>query len=390
MDAAGQWWERTYGPRKVIRSLVQAIELDARAVLLSAPCDLAFRHEMRACVIHNWRTDEGLRGLTVPEYDCAKDGKEGLSFEESLLEKVFPKESEQKKDTESVIAFFKRKNLLALKVIWIKGIVNAQDRDAALKFATKFAQQSKEGFLIVELAPEYIPNNFRSFPVIRVETDETDMESFSQTCLREKNEEVSMPYFLCRYLTLLASALCGTDAELSHLFINRFHYSSDDPIFVLDQIYKSGELPSSREKEKGSGQAQHVFYLLKNNKTEDVRRLVWKAQIQALFPVLEDIRSVLIERYFSFWESALKEVIVKESLPDERGVHKRIYDPWALELGQMKFCLNKVANSSAVSAKDNASIQMLPPFRHKLAHLETMTPDDVTSLEKIAVQYYSE
>lgn len=380
MNEAELWWERTYGPSKILEQLKE-VQIGERAVVLSFPADFSFLHELRTFVQNEWGMldDE----IEVLFFDCTESRNQD-SFDERLAETVAPKEF-MRKEGGSVARWIIRKGYLEGRVLWIKG-VDEREKSEAIRFAEEYGRKGDKGLVVLELMMQFLPKTGLKIREIAFSINDTDMETYAINLFHQKydEKEKNFPPYIYRYLSMLTTALCRTDAELASEFVKEYDFWLSEPREVLEEIREGGYLPSQRGQNRFDGQEEHIFYLMEHE-PKDIDRLVWRAQIQSVFPVLEDIRRALIDRYYGFWSNCLEEIEVYDMNAGEE--RERIVSPVGLELAQLKYCLRHACDSSCVNREDYDNMLELPSFRNKLAHLEILTREEICKVFDFAERY---
>lgn len=382
MEAANLWWERMFGPERTLEKLAQSYQRDSRSAVFLIPADVPYLPDLRELVKREWRVRNDDSRLEIIEFDCADAAGD---FDGALLEKLAPQGTPLRRQGVSLADFIHGEKLLRGKALWITG-ADASTRDAALRLAHAYSRYGKpeDGFVLLELRHSLRPASLPERNQVTLSVGETDMETYATDLFRERYAEEAVRPCVYRYLSFLASSLCGTDAELAEQFAMRFDYRKDDPAATVRSIMEQEIFPEEWGSEVSEGEEAHPFSLLRSGEKEEIEKRIWRAQIRAVFPALEDIRWALIDKYREFWTDCLQELeVYGESSQGQR----RISSPDDLELTQLNYCLHRVGDSSAVHPSDYGNIGFLPEQRNRLAHLYPLTPADIGRIFEIMEQY---
>lgn len=379
MERAKLWWERMFGPARALQILSQAYQGESRSLVVTLPADVSYLTDLRAFVKQEWRIRHG-GALEVLEFDCSEHAGD---LSNAILDVLAERRPLWRKGL-TLADLIKNEGLLCGKVLWLKGI-DEKTCGEALRLAQGYSRSGKpgDGFILLELRSSLRPKKF-SLKEVLLAAGETDIETFATHLFRERYAEEDLRPYVFRYLAYLASSLLGTDAELVERFSAEFDYKTDDPVALVRSIMTSGVLSAERGSGTCAGENRHIFSLLQSGEEKEIEKRIWRAQIRAVFPLLEDIRRTLIDRYRDFWQDCLDAFCVKDMDPQEP---KRITSPEQLELAQLNFCLHKAVDASAVSAADYKHINFLPDQRNALAHLETLGSDAISRVFEIAKEF---
>ena len=127
-----------------------------------------------------------------------------------------------------------------------------------------------------------------------------------------------LPDFLKNYLAGLAAEVCGSDVELCAECIRRGNYFLKEPYDTIKSIAGSAI--------RSDGTAFSI-------RLEEpvINRLIWKAQLKIVFPVIEDYRGSFVEKYHReitgdrLWKSTIGRLPEDclSKVPMERSIRNR-------------------------------------------------------------------
>ena len=109
--------------------------------------------------------------------------------------------------------------------------------------------------------------------------------------------------------------------------------------------------------------------ILKNKPREEIDRAIWTTQVKLIFPLLEIFRRDFVKKY---------EPLITSLLPFELNSGKKIYVPDEAELGD----LYSILSGENLSQADWEDLKIYRDARNKLAHLATLTLEEVQTIFK--------
>lgn len=189
-----------------------------------------------------------------------------------------------------------------------------------------------------------------------------------------------------QYIATVATLLCKCDVELSVSLIEEDSFSTTSPIDTLENIaqdiyYENRFLAEHLD-------TSHPFYLIRNEKRDEMQKKVWQAQLQILFPLFESERIGFIEKHCHEIKDALAAEYVnynKNSNGYITQYGERVIDPFDVELGTIHR-MNHLKRTSDTSLyllflpneKDRERIELLHDMRNSIAHVEPCKETQVT------------
>lgn len=147
-----------------------------------------------------------------------------------------------------------------------------------------------------------------------------------------------------QYLAEITSELCRKDTFLIYdlleapeeLYTNTYRYYNQ---FVLEKVSEN-----------------------------EINKILWKSQIKLVFPILEEYRCFLVEKYRSDLES---------KLPFEVPYGESITEPENLELGHILF-LNKELDF--LKKNELEKLRLYKTVRNNIAHMRPASPDSIEGI----------
>lgn len=374
------WWEHTYGPMTTIEAIVNEIRDGEIGVIVRVDENMAYRREFRQAVYRRISGEVNCN-IRKADLDCAQLTREGKSLARGLIELLSNGDEPIYMRNETESDHVVKHGLLANKLLWIKGIGTETEHKCALKLAGELCKKRSAcgGYILIETPFNTDIGTVKNTAAI--DTTEIihpiDMESFALHYYRSRCGKDAGSFLLSRYVGLVASCVCGTDAEIAAAMIDTADFINDDLVDVLKRIVAGGSINELRGSVAGSGRQAHPLYLLKTGREDAIRRSVWKAQLQVFFPVIEEQRWYFIDKY----GEQLKDILEKETVYDVNG-RTRVTNVSDLDIGQLYFCFTK--DKSSFSSDDFDAISFLRDARNSIAHLDLLKPTEISRLIAVA------
>lgn len=346
------WWTQIPKANQFLHTVTNAL-LNGRSVILSVPAALPWRQTMHELVEQLLNEGNPLDRLVT--FDCpAEDVGEYLFSHYCKKEK----RATYKRGI-SYAAFLARSEALVLNscYLWVQNIPGER-----LEEWTQFISEYNKSLpphrppalFLLETRDTEQRKGIKGVQrlVFSEYFDEYDYFAFCALA----SADVSMASSLRTYLAELCSTLCGQDVELCAACIRRGKKFLEAPEAILDEIV-GGEIRSD-----GSSFAI-------SSEKDTVRELIWKSQVRALFPILQQFRSTLVGRHY-------REISL--SLPITTPFGDVIDDPQDVELGPLislagRHCLS-------LSREEYDLLDLFRDVRNKLAH---MKPVDFSAAHKV-------
>lgn len=338
------WWQQTFGPSRLVGHTASLMN-ENKVVFILIDKNTAYKHEMREAVTKYY--NDNFSPFACDTFDCAEILSSDDDFSAAVVKSFTDGEEPLLYKGETVVDFAVREGIFSDKILWFKGIESAEILAKAAGFAAQYNKKCKKdnGVVVIETPREFADGgygNFRKVDTAGIIT-ETDTEVFALNIYRSKNEREgrNVADMLSKYVSVLATCVCGTNAELAERLIISVDLTGDG---VTEEIGRTmgGRLD-----------------------TKELNKRIWEAQLKTFFPLIEERRLFFVSKYESFFRGATAILGLKDKVTGEA-----ITDPYDLETGQLLFCLNIV--SSTVTTADFNEIRFLRDVRNNLAHLEIL------------------
>ena len=346
------WWTQIPKANQFLHTVTDTL-LSGRSVILSVPAGLPWRQTMHELVERFLNEGNPLDRLVT--FGCpAEDVGEYLFSEYCKKEK----RATYRRGT-SYAAFLARSEALVLNhcYLWVQNVPGERlgewtqfiaeynralppDRPPALFLLETEDEEQRKGVKGVQRVTfsEYF--------------DEYDYFAF---CALASAWEPMAPA-LRTYLAELCSTLCGQDVELCAECIRRGKQFLEAPEETL------GEIAVGEVRSDGSPFAICL-------EGDAVRESIWKSQIRALFPILQQYRSTLVGRHYGE---------IARSLPITTSFGEVIDDPQDVELGPLILLAGR--HCLSLSGEEYDLLDLFRDVRNKLAH---MKPVDFSTASKV-------
>lgn len=167
---------------------------------------------------------------------------------------------------------------------------------------------------------------------------------------------ISAPPITKQYLSELAASTLGDDIELCAACLKRANEFLRDPFALISDITKS---------ETRCDGSEYSY-----NKNESmVKHCIWKAQIKAIYPLLEQFREDFVQKHAS---------AIMKQLPISSAFGEEYTDPKDVELGTLVFMVG--SQRLVISPGEYDKLIRYRDARNVLSHLNILGYDDIQSL----------
>lgn len=376
-DSARLWWEEITGPSRLVRDIAGTL-LEPSSVLLQVPGDLPWRSRMRSAVEGALR--EADMNLLVSYIDCESErGGEGAAMDvpRFLLSRYASPEVKngyRVSSGRSIHQYIREQGILQNRVIWVKGMTAGDDR-SWLDFCRNYRpKHCGDGLFVIESYREDLRASGVRTMRYAGHVSRYDALLFNSMMVslgRNASDSLERK----QYIAAAASLLCGKDVELSGMLLEEADLAGEDPIEALCRVARTPYF--SRRMEADTLDGSHPFVFIRSGREREMEHVLWKAQLQALFPLLEMERIALVERY----EREIREGLFMRYWDFERQAAYRIKqyneyldDPQDAELGTLYRMnhLRQEANQSLfllfLESRDRERLELIYQMRNRLAH----------------------
>lgn len=373
-DSARLWWEEITGPSRLVRDIAGAL-LEATPVLLQVPGDLPWRAKMRTAVEGVLR--EADRNLLVDYIDCAEGGEGTPDVPRFLLSRYAPPEVKNGYRVSSgrtIHQYIQEQGVLKNRVIWVKGMTAGDDR-SWLDFCRSYRPKScGDGLFVIESYGEGLRVSGMQTMRYADRVSRYDALLFNSMMVSlGRNAPDSLERK--QYVASAASLLCGRDVELSGMLLEEADLAGECPIESLCRVARSPYF--ARRMEAENLEAAHPFVLIRSGREREMEHVLWKAQLQTLFPLLEMERIALAERYeraVRWGLSARYWDFDRQAAYRIKQYNEYIEDPRDAELGTL-YRMNRLRQAEDPSlyllfleSGDRERLDLIYHMRNKLAH----------------------
>lgn len=372
------WWRNITGPRMFVSDVSVAL-IDGNMVLLSVPADLPWRKTMRRVIHEEFRDRLNLGNLVIEDIDAAD---EFVGFDEPgtwILDRYAINEETRKgyrrKSCVTIQEYISANNVIPNRLIWVKGL-SKKAASGWIEFCRGFGQRSLvDGIFLLEVQGDFSEESFLPMKKFsfRDYVGSDDVQLFCSFVL-DSLTEYSYTSLWKKYVANLIANLCDTDAELSKHILETYDLRC---VSVNDVLKDATKVPAFlRRGEKPD--SEHILWYVRSCDNEHIDNLIWKAQVQVLFPFIELERSKVVY--------ILRDQI--QRIIDERGIiqfEEQILSYKEVELGTLLFIMsnrNDIGEYDLMvtDAKLRDRIKLLHRCRNNLAHVSICSTEQVSNL----------
>ncbi len=330
---AKYWWSSVTGPHNFCDEVAQALRGRSN-VCLFVPDDLPWRSDMRGGIESSLRRWPEMEDFFFEVIDVADECADADDVGRYLLRRYAPLAvATGFRGRGKIQQYILNNHVLEKRILWIKGM-NAQQEGKWLQFCRDYVPENEaDGRIVIEMHFAQRENPRRNLAVIsyRNRIGSYDLTLFDSIYLSMERRDYA-PLWQ-QYAAVAAAQLCHTDAEIAQALMDRCDFAREEPITALRDI-----AADAMYLRRGRGNEAHILSLVRNGDVPAIEKLIWKAQLQLLFPLAELERSSFIEIYRDEIAGALAEKYIDPS--DGRAC--RVYqfgelldDPENAELGTL-------------------------------------------------------
>lgn len=349
--AEKMWWDDTANPRKFKNEVVNQL-MSSRSMLVTIPSDLPWKMRLIGKISEELYSEA--HNLVILENNA--DPETGLLsryFPESVRILYRPPYSLGRFMAEQDKTVLHTKDIFILLTdgtIQEKWIYVIREY---LKYRKK--QDTAARFLIFsETKPNSTSSSFLEKLNYGDYVKSFDAESFASALAASSSvQEWTMPY-LSKLLCFLSDRKPEVMAELSSQAEKLLHDPASCKELLLDQKL---DLTDS-----------------------DIEQRIWKAQVQTIFPALEELRSRIISKYYTDLQLALSKNDFHDRLTGEA-----ITSPQDLELGHIT-ALTGMSDTFILAKADLDLVYKAKEARDSLAHLKPLEWDEIPVLQEKEVR----
>lgn len=324
------WWNNITGANYVVSQVVQILLGNATAIV-EVPADLPWRKEMRSAIETSFRSQSMANEMIVEVVDSSDEYSPGITVGKFLLDRYANsrevRNGYRERSGKSIQRYLIDNSVLKNRIMWIKGL-SGLDANDWIKFCKEFDPgTSDKGLFVLEIHGSYPKIEQKNVHIVKL-LDFVSNYDVQLLCSFILSNQANYSAAWKNYLSATVSSLCDTDAEIAeHILCSSDLKEKPFPI-ILSEIacqedyWARGSDPSSK----------HILALVRKNNISEIEKRIWKAQVQALFPIIEFERMRIISVYRHELAAELNEYIVEQ-------YKKRVTEPDDLELGTIHYML---------------------------------------------------
>ena len=357
------WWEKITSASAFVDATVAALR-ECKMPVLLVPNDLPWRDSMRY-VMQGHVVKDCFR-LSVETIDALDENKANLAPGIFLL-KMLEDDTYRRSSRHTIQQHILNNNLMQGKLLWIKGL-SETNIDRWLEFCNGFKiDQREHGMIVVEMPFDKDLSQYENLRAIRYEALIRDysVQLFIEYVLDDKGYDKRWR----SYLSMLISTLCKKDVEIACMLA----HDHDLKVCRIDEALQKISV-DERFARRGCSE-DHILNLVRNKKTKEIERLIWNAQMQVLFPMMEIERVKWVEQY----ETEIKSVIDKRGITVV-GDNAWIENPYEAELKHLFEMYKYGELDKKWDEKRKNRLKLMYDCRNELAHLHICTHEKVCAL----------
>ena len=371
------WWTNITGPHRFV-SMVAETLLDGRMAVLAVPTDLPWRYAMRGAIHYSFKERmEGSEVLIEP-IDVVDDNPENMEPGRFILSRFAPstvRRGYREKSKVSIQDYIKARNVTKNRIIWVKGL-RGEVAQEWIRFCREFHSRSfQEGLFVLEVQGGVGQQEVKPLTLIDFGSfvSSYDVQLFNSTIL-DWQDRYPDPWK--KYIAAVTASLCDTDAEISAILLEDMDFRTQSAMDGLASIAEDPDY-ARRGEEEDSG---HVLWHTRHGNMEELKKRIWSAQIQVLFPIIEMERVKVIERGSGVIQEALDtNEIAQFNEPLARAID--------VELGTLCYMMKtrtKHDDSLYIlyipDEKEREWISFIHDCRNRLAHVSCCTSEQIGRL----------
>lgn len=350
------WWNVITGPARLVKTIVSDL-MAGRSILLGVAGKLPWGDRMRRCA--ELSLSEKMSDLSIDFIDCAYEDDLSLTAGQYLLERLRGSDSRvaygYRGSDDGIIPYIRDNDILKNRILWLKNLENKKRLQQWLIFCLQYETNRDPlgGILVIESFLKLERPNSLSLPEHVVFRDCDDEITFHDALLfcSLLSARLALGGLWKRYIAALAAELFYENVDAAVAFIEGTDFCEEHPVDRIQGLSRN-ERPA------------------KIDSLPELQRIVWKAQLQSVFPLIEKERIELVEKYKVEIDAALQ-----QSGTDATWYGQRITDAYDAELG-----LLLRLDAPAFRKEDKQRLKFLYGCRNKLAHMKCCSPKELTML----------
>ncbi len=345
------WWERVPNALLFTSEIVDRL-LGERSIILQCPGDFPWYYYMVRNIKEAVKQQNSSK-----RFECVSGVSEPGPY--LLREFCKPEKRAEYRPAKTYARFFAESDDIVLheRYVWVK-ICSKEQLDSWIKFVSEYTKERGKDKNVAVFVLEWRESGsiqtkkgikLCSFDEYVTEYDRIVFCTLASSSVKECS-------FMKNYLTELAANVVGNDIELCAACLESYKEFLQNPYRTIENILQS--------KIRSDGN-EYSFH-----KTQaDVSHLTWLAQIKTVYPVLEEYREELVQRYSA---------ALARQLPITSSYGETYNDPGDVELGTLKYMADH--RRLALTLKEYERLKVHREARNKLAHLVPLTLEEVKRL----------
>lgn len=369
------WWSDIAGPHSVVEQTVAALQEKCH-VILDVPADLPWRHQLRSevdlCL-------QERNNISVQEIDWADQYGDKSDIGAWILYQyaVGPVSDGYRRNSGRTIQqYIRQEGVLRGRVLWIKGLNETATRDW-LEFTRSYHGSLVDGglFVLECHSNDIIPSRTQRQVYYTARVCQYDLQLFNSILLEQSNRVNTLNEQWRRYAAAVCAELCQDDAELSCRLLAETDFLQESPLERLRALAHDGDF--ARRGRQANG--EHVLWLVREEKNDELYKRIWTAQLQVAFPRIELERV----RYIQTLNAQIATLLASEPVVQ---YDQLITEPLDMELGTLCHYMNQRRGEEGYYAiyvqreEDRRRLRLLHQLRNALAHVTCCTPQQLNEL----------
>ncbi len=378
------WWTSITGPRNLTVQVVRALH-ERNNVCLIVPDDLPWRDVMRGCIETEMHQKIEMDEFYVEFIDVEDECADLDDIGRYLLERyASPSIAAGYRRREKLQKYMVDNKVLTNRVLWIKGM-NAQQEKQWLKFCKDYyPENDMDGRFVLELRWTGVDAGAKNLSIIKYRDliNRYDLSLFNSIFLNREKSSYSPVWQ--QYISILCALLCNTDAETSQALMDNCDFLSEEPTCGMYRVAED-----EKYQRRGETNSSHILNMVRQEKNGDIEALIWKAQLQVLFPLIEIERVSFVSCYSAQIEEALQEKYYDYRTGQFQTISQfgeQVDGPTDAEMGTL-FRMTRLKRASDYAQyllyvpgeQSRLRIELLHDIRNSLAHRKYCSIDKVAN-----------
>lgn len=357
------WWNHITKAHKFVKDIV-ASAVEGKSMLLSLPENVPWRNTLLELVEDQLKQENFKNAF---EYVRCPEEEVGLF----LLNKYCKKERRASYRYGITYAEFLGQCediVLNDRYIWVHDIPQNKCEEW-LDFITEYNKNVREktpAIFILEVQDGAVVCKARKG--IRKLTFNQNINDYDRFafCALTASDSSNCKEYVCQYLAELAASICKDDIELCAECVRKGNQFLKKPEETLKQIITEAYRSDGEE-------------FAYSRAPEELKTLIWEAQLKQVFPVIEKYRSYFIKKYKDS---------IRMALPISNSFGQTITIPEEVEIGMLIYLVG-IGTIHMNEPGEYEKLEQLRDARNKLAHLNILEFDAVDLILKEAERRYS-